>query len=357
MTRPVVEIAGPEVVRARCADSVPLLGLIPVQGSGRLVGHHGREADSALAEHPRPEELAVRLLDRLSRIPSAAERPRRLLGVSDETRMRAASTGLWALVSLAAVGGVTALVRPSSDARGEPLAAAPAESVSDAWSAASFGERFVVAYLVAGQDSDVDLSAFLAESPDLPASQPPEPLEGPVLAVGVEQVDVGYWAVTVAAGRPGGERFWWVGVARRDGRLVATALPTPVAGPSVGERPALVVEQTEVPPVGDPAVDAFAGWVSAYACGQGDASRYLAPGVSLPPVTPPVCTEARMETWGSVMDDRGRRHVVAEVVLDPGPQARRVSFAAVLTEREGRWEITELLPAPELATAEEGASP
>jgi hypothetical protein len=286
------------------------------------------------------------VLDRFKR-PPTSDRQRRPLGVSDEAKVRAASAGLWALVSLAAVGGVTALLRPAPEA-GSPLSSAPAESVSDAWAAASFGERFVIAYLAAGPDSDVDLGAFLADTPNLPATQAPEPLDGPVAAVGVEQIDAGYWAVTVAAGQPDGERFWWVGVARQDGRLVATALPTPVAGPPVGEPPERLVTQSEVPPVGDAAVDTFAGWVAAYACGQGDASRYLAPGVSLPAVSPPVCTEARLEDWGSVLDGAGRRHVVAEVVLDPGPQARRVSFAAVMTEREGRWEITELLPAPEL---------
>jgi hypothetical protein len=267
--------------------------------------------------------------------------------------MRAASAGLWALVSLAAVGGVTALLRPSPQVPSSPLSAAPAASVSDAWAAASFGERFMVAYLVARPDGDVDLSAFMAEAPDLPATQPPRPLEGPALAVGVEQIDAGYWAVTVAAGQPGAEQFWWVGVVREDGHLVATALPTPVAGPTVGERPERLVEQSEAPPVGDPAVDAFAGWVAAYACGQGDATRYLAPDVSLPAVSPPLCTEARLEDWGSVIDEQGRRHVVAEVVLDLGSEARRVSFAAVLVEREGRWEITELLAAPELSASGE----
>jgi hypothetical protein len=225
--------------------------------------------------------------------------------------------------------------------------------VSDAWAAASFGERFVIAYLVAGPDSDVDLAAFMAQAPELPATRPPEPLDGPVVAVGVEQTAADYWAVTVAAGKPGAERFWRVGVVRADGRMVATALPTPVAGPPVGESPERLVKQSEAPSAGDPAVDAFGGWVAAYACGQGDSTRYLAPGVQVPAVSPPLCTTARLEDWGSVIDDQGRRHVVAEVVLDPGPDARRVSFAAVLAEREGRWEITELLPAPELNAPKE----
>jgi hypothetical protein len=266
--------------------------------------------------------------------------------VSDDTKMRAASAGLWALVSLGAVGGVTALLRPAAEAPGAPSTAPPGESVSDAWAAASFGERFVIAYLVAGPEGGVDLAGYLADTPELPATGPAEPLDGPVAAVGVEQLDAGYWAVTVAAGDPGHERFWWVGVVRDDARLVATALPTPIAG---------LVDQAEAPPVGDPAVDTFAGWVGAYACGRGDASRYLAPGVSLPAVTPPLCAEARMETWGSVTDNDGRQHVVAEVVLDPGSQARRVSFAAVLAERAGRWEITELQPAPALAHSQEVA--
>jgi len=291
----------------------------------------------------------VTLLDRWKRTPAQRHRSRRPAVVSDETRMRAASAGLWALVSLAAVGGVTALLRPPPDAPETPSTGAPADSVTDAWAAASFGERFVIAYLAAGPGSDVDLSAFMADSPALPATGPAEPLDGPVAAVGVEQIDAGYWAVTVAAGQPGHERFWQVGVRRDAGRLVATALPTPTAGPAVADRPELLVDVAEVPPVGDPAVDTFAGWVRAYACGQGDASLYLAPGVELAPISPPLCSEAELTTWGSVAAGDGRRHVVAEVVLDPDPQARRVTFAAVLAERAGRWEITELLPAPALA--------
>jgi hypothetical protein len=157
------------------------------------------------------------LFERFKRPLSRAEGPRWSLGVSDEAKMRAASAGLWALVSLAAVGGVTALLRPSPTAP-SPLTGAPAESVTDAWAAASFGERFVIAYLAAGPDSDVDLSAFLAETPQLPATRPPQPLDGPVRAVGVEQIESGYWAVTVAAGQPGAERFWRVGVTRSGSR-------------------------------------------------------------------------------------------------------------------------------------------
>lgn len=173
--------------------------------------------------------------------------------------MRAASADMWA-VSLAAVGGVAVLLRPAPAAPSAPSTAAPAESVSEARAAeASFGERCVIAYLGAGPDSDIDLADHLTDTPELPATNPAEPLDGPVVAVGVERIDAAYWAVAVAAGQPGDEQFWWVGVvrdgqgsSRRGRRRRLPGCRLPIGRSCWWTRP-------EAPPVGDPAVDTFAG--------------------------------------------------------------------------------------------------
>lgn len=280
------------------------------------------------------------------------ERRGRLV-VSDEARARAGAAVLWLVVLAAVFGGLGAWFR-----RVEPPATVTGdhgEALEQAWAAAGFGERFVAAYLAAGPDDDGSLAGFLGYSPDLPATDPAGSgsTPGPAEAVGVEAVADDYWAVTVAVGQAGIEQFWRVGVQGRDGHLVASALPTPVAGPSVGERVDLAVEVAEAPPADEPSAQALAGFVLAYLCGQGELSRYLAPGVALDPV-PALCREAEIVRWGTGANDTDGLRVVAEVVLDPGPTARLVGLAVDLARRDGRWEVAELLPAPPLADDGDG---
>lgn len=270
-------------------------------------------------------------------------------GLSEGAKARAAAVGLWALIVLGAIGGVTALSgrlpSPTERIRPEPSGAVTA----DALAVAGFAERFVAAYLAAEPGTEDELAGYLGYSPEHPAPAESVRPVATVRVVGAEPISGRYWAVTVAAGEAGGEAFWRVGVLRRGRRLVATGPPAPAAAPPGGEQPELLVGVSEVPPVDDPVVATVAGWVGAYACGQGDASRYLAPGVDVDPVTPPVCSQARLDRWGSEPD--GPRHVtvVTEAVLTDGGAERRVSFALVLARRGGRWEIAELLGAPPLA--------
>lgn len=107
MTRSGGEGAGPTVLSGCRVDCGPAVGLTPVQGHGKPAGHDTRLAALLTAHRPGPEESHMALLDRLKRDPTSGRPPRWTLGVSDETKLRAASAALWALVSLAAVGGVT----------------------------------------------------------------------------------------------------------------------------------------------------------------------------------------------------------------------------------------------------------
>lgn len=284
----------------------------------------------------------------------------RRLEVSDVTKARFAAGALWLLVALAGAGGVASVLAPGrssmpaeDDGDEERLVVA-----SEVVQAAGFAERFVTAYLAAASGDDAGLEAFLGYRPELPAGQAPAAATT-VRVAAAEPIRESYWAVTTAAGEPGRERFWRVGVLRRPAGLIATGLPTPVGAPAVGAEPELAVSMSEVPPSGDPIGETVAGWVAAYACGRGDASRYLAPGVVLDPVTPPVCNEARLERWGaSEPDARGRVTVVTNAVLGEGGSERTASFAVVLARRGDRWEVAELLGGPPLAggSTPDGAS-
>lgn len=278
-------------------------------------------------------------------------RPRVRVGLSDEARVRLAAGVLWGLIAVAAVGGMLGVVRPIPAPPAEHSSAgSPAAAVSEAWAAGGFGARAVAAYL--GPGGEGGFAAFLGDrlagaAPDHGAGGVP-----PVAVVAVDRAVPGYWAVTVAAdGQAGREEFWRIGVASEDGRLVATGLPTPVAAPAVGERPELAV-MWETPPVDDPVAATVTGWIAAYVCGQGDVSRWLAPGVELTAVRPPVCEEVRLDRWGTRAEGADRVLVVTEAALHPGASERRVTFALVLARRDGRWEVAELLSAPPLSDEE-----
>lgn len=288
--------------------------------------------------------------ERAKRAAGGLWKPRARAWLSEETRVRCAAAVLWLLIAIAALGGVVGLVRPAPAPAGRQDGGdSSAVTVSEAWAAGGFGVRAVSAYL-APQESGESEDAFGAFMGDELAGTEREAPAGPPVAVAeVDRVGVGYWAVTVAAGEAGREQFWRVGVASRNGRLVATGHPTPVPATPVGERPDLAVASWEAPPTDDPRVETVTGWMAAYACGQGDVSRWLAPSVRLDAVTPPLCSEARLERWGTQPDGDDRVVVVTEAVLDPGALEQRVTFALALRRRDGRWEVTELLPAPPLS--------
>ena len=171
-------------------------------------------------------------------IPDAGRRTRRprelrRLPFSDVTVARGSAALLWLLVLLAALGGVMALLRPNSSSNEPPAAAEDTEAVpgESAVIASSFAERYVTAYLEAGNEGDV-LTPFLGYAPELPATAKEVDLAAPVRAIDITKADTDYWSVIVAVGWTGQERFWQVAVDLRDGVPNAVGLPAAVAGSS-----------------------------------------------------------------------------------------------------------------------------
>ena len=290
-------------------------------------------------------------------------RPRepRRLPVSDVTLARGSAALLWVLIFLAAMGGLAAWLRPTDDPD-------PAPAVSDEAGAASgqavvvasgFAERYVTAYLEAGNEGD-RLTPFLGYTPELPGTARPTStgLSAPVRAVGIEPAADDYWSVTVAVGWTGQERFWQVAVDLRDGSPNAVGLPAAVAGPPAPERSSLDVSMTQ-PALDDPMVESAAGFLGAYLCGQAELARFLSPGLTLAPAEPAVCAEVEIIRWGVVEGDEADSRTVVldaqfDATADPDSELtpRVATYTLLMASRDDRWEIADILPAPPLDDAE-----
>ena len=282
-------------------------------------------------------------------------RPRELrrLPVSDVAVARGSAALLWILVLLAALGGLTAFLRPNSSKDPEPVAKADEEAVPGTATveAGGFAERYVTAYLEAGNDGAV-LEPFLGYEPELPATAKPVDLAAPVRAVAITKAATDYWSVTVAVGWTGQERFYQVAVDMRDDDTNAVGLPATVAAAPKPERSNLDVS-LQTPNPDDPAVQTVTGFLGAYLCGQAELSRYLSPGLSLAAASPKVCSEIEVIRWGVVKgDDESKQTVVFDALLDShgraGATPRLATYTLLLTNRDGRWEVSDLLPAPPL---------
>lgn len=336
----------------------------PTTGTGS--GEHGRGGTKTWRKGP-TDELASRLR------------------ISDATVARLSATLLWVLVILAAYGGITAWMGAGDSSGADVVVPEPGEVPDGRWAAAGFAERYVTAYLATGSDGSV-LSPYLGYTPDLPPTADSATVTGPVRAVDVQRAEdrPDYWSVTVAVGNPvsvagdstgasgdtveseagegatGGESFWQAAVDTSGGQPVAVGLPAPVAGPPDPDRRPVATSLSQAPS-NDPAVESVEGFLAAYLCGAPDLDRYLHPEAVLVAGDRAVCNSVEVVRWGSVKAASGggggeteatnseeRQTVVAEVEFDSGNQARRATYGLTLAQRDGRWEVAALLPAPPL---------
>jgi hypothetical protein len=235
------------------------------------------------------------------------------------------------------------------------------ELPADSAGAEGFAELFVAAYL--SFDEDTELAAPLNASPARAEDQ--EWLAARTVSLGAEEIAPGYFAVTVAADLmakdpdaseqpswlPVGTRFYTVGVKETGSGWVATSPPTLVAAPPGGTPPELLVERMDglrdVPGL----EEAVTRFLAAYLAGEGELARYTSPGSPLSAVQPAPFSTVEIVEVGSVPTPDGDRQVVARVVgTDDSGRTQVLQYALVVAEREGRWEVAELLPAPPLAT-------
>jgi hypothetical protein len=308
---------------------------------GPPVAHH--QGGGQVANGSRSLGSQSRLLDRV--LPP--------VNLSEPTLARLGAGLLWALVVLAGVAGITAWLRDPATSSDSAAVAGESTGAAEArWQATGLAERYVSAYLLAGNDGS-SLAQFLGYTPDMPANSVPDDVVAPARAISVRPAGEEYWSVTVAVGPPGQERFWRAAVDTHGPLPVAVGLPTAVAGPYAVERRDLGVNLGEVP-AEDARLETLTGFLGAYLCGSGDLGRYLAPGVVMAAASPSVCSEVDIRRWGVDAVDDTHQTVVLEALLyetEPGADEstpRQAMYTLSLEERDGRWEIADMPLGPPL---------
>lgn len=280
--------------------------------------------------------------------------PGRSGGLARAYAVRATTVGLWALVGVGALAGLAGLATRSA-----PATAAVVEPAPPSVSAEGFAEMFVATHLGAGEE---DRAAALA--PFYPgATLQLEPNLATLYVtrtatVAATEVSEGYWSITVAAEvlepaaedayRPGGTRFYQVGVVEAGGALAATSLPGQVPAPATAEAPELDVEGFRRADAAEPTTEAMQRFFAALVAGDGELDRYVAPGTGLRAVDPApyASVEVQRVALRSLNEaDDAYRALVEVAATDAAERTQVFHYALELAMREGRWEVTELLPA------------
>lgn len=290
---------------------------------------------------------------------------------------------VWLLVTAGPVIGLLAWQRASAPV---PVVRGPEVPVDvvtgDPVGPAGFASLYVRTYLESAPEQYGEaLAVFYPGAGEVRAGGGGAEQVGLVAAVSSQEVARDYWAVTVAAevAVPSGEddgpsrlRYFQVPVAAAGDGWVAVAYPSEVAAPdAAGEAAGLGYTRAELAG-GDPALVTLREFLGAYLAGTGEVSRYLAPEADLAAVTPPPYSQVEVVSvavrGGEVpapgeqlpMTAGARWEVLVEAeAYTPGGVVRPVSYALVLAERDGRWEIAAVQAAPgvsdETTAAEEGA--
>jgi hypothetical protein len=208
----------------------------------------------------------------------------------------------------------------------------------------------------AGSTSDVEgvaelaLAGLLAKSEDAEAS----PTVVQTVSLGAEEVEPGYYAVTVAAGRAGDTSsqvdFYVLGVVSTSSGWAVSGPPALIAGPRYTEAPEVGAGMRSLPPATGLKA-AVAGFLSAFLIGDGELARYTSPGSSLVAVSPWPFSGIEVTEAASTPLQPDSQLVVVDV---EGTRASGhievLEYWLLVEERDGRWEVADLLPAPPLNT-------
>lgn len=295
---------------------------------------------------------------------SAAEDRRR--GVNSTIPIRALQALLWLLVVSGPAAALVATAHLSTlSSRLEVIQAAAAadDPPADSSGAAGYAELFIFAYLDAGEGATTGLDVFV----DGVALDGVEAGSWSVVrttSLGATEISPDYFAVTVAAeliahatgsdstSAPErvGTLFYSVGVAETDSGWTVVALPSLIPAPDRASAPDLLVDRLDG--IGEPGLGDMVGrFLSAYLTGDSELARYVAPSAPVLRVHPPPFTAVEVFRSGMANDPEGRTvvAVVARATDDVG-RAQLLEFWLAVSERDGRWEVAEVLPAPPLAS-------
>lgn len=226
-------------------------------------------------------------------------------------------------------------------------------------------ELFVAAFLGASEDSTDHLTRFVA-GVEVEGVAPGAWLATRTTSLGAREISPGYYAVVVAAEvatttgvgddsvwAPVGTRYFSVGVTATESGWAVSGLPTlipaPVPSPSLELLVARFDGLASEPGLGE----MLQHFLDAFLAGDGELTRFISPGASIGGVYPPPFVSIEILHSGLASTPGGDIEVVAQVrAIDGDGRTQILQYAIIATQRDGRWEVFELLFAPSLAQSE-----
>lgn len=143
-----------------------------------------------------------------------------------------------------------------------------------------------------------------------------------------------------------GTRFFSVGVAETATGWVVTGPPALISAPSRGPTPELLVDRfdglADTPGLGE----MLPRFLAAYLTGVGELPRYTSPSSPLSAVQPPPFTEVELVRSGLAATTDGTEVAVVVKATDSDGRVQVLEYALMVEQRDGRWEVSKLLPAP-----------
>jgi hypothetical protein len=207
-----------------------------------------------------------------------------------------------------------------------------------------------------GPTSDVEGVAelALADLLETPKDGEASPTVVRTVSLGAEELEPGYYAVTVGAARAGDAEaqvsFYVLGVISTSSGWAVTGPPALVAGPRHTDAPQVGTEMSDLQP-GAGLTAAAEGFLSALLTGDGDLARYTSPGSSLVAVSPPPFSAIEVTEEASTSLEPHSQLVAVDVEgARPAGHVEALEYWLLMDERDGRWEVAEMLPAPPLNT-------
>ncbi|MFC8094675.1 conjugal transfer protein [Streptomyces sp. NPDC057301] len=273
-------------------------------------------------------------------------------------RVRLSRLAVWTVIGAGPIALSVALASTPTtvEAATPPKPTAAGRTTTPAADPAGYAQLFVHAWLRSSADDATSAQARLAQSmapdvelPDL-AADTQSKLQS-VTAVRSAQRAGGAWSVTVAAQYADGRlRYYAVSVAadRHGASFAVTGAPSAVAGPGRAEVPKSPYGVTV--PDGDLS-SAAEEFLTAYLTGDGEVDRYLAPGVSLSPVSPAPYTAITVQQVSAVEEAAAAEQVPADgtkvrvlALVEARDSGGRwpLGYELELTARSGRWEVSAL---------------
>jgi hypothetical protein len=286
-------------------------------------------------------------------------------GLSPALTIRVLHVALWLLVLSGPVAALILATQVSSLRERLDVvdSGTGVELQPDTPGAEGFAELFIATYLSAGEDSTDGLDLFV-DGVSLDGVEDASWSVARTTSLGAEEVGPGYFAVTVAAevlaadldsgGQtvwlPVGTRFYSVGVAETSTGFAISGLPTLVSAPVGATAPELLIGRLDGLDNAPGLEGMLPRFLAAFLTGVGELTRYTSPSAHIVPVQPPPFASVEILQTGSVDMSDGVTQVAAIVrATDSAGRAQVLEYWLVVSQRDGRWEVSELLPAPPLA--------